>query len=157
MRHSIEYRRGRNMGHAPAAHTYRLHITHQSHVYENFGPSSSTWASDPASGFRASNKIILESTVSPCWRAANRVANLWGWDSDLNDEPLVFATEDELREVIAAIEEYNSTDGGFASMSGYIAQLQSTTCCSKCGGTGKIKILMLDRFVEDPCPSCRNQ
>jgi hypothetical protein len=59
-----------------------------------------------------------------------------------------------------AIEYYNMHNGGFAHAvtPGPLFQVGPWGLvippCDRCGGTKRIKTLLLNRYVEDPCPLC---
>jgi hypothetical protein len=59
-----------------------------------------------------------------------------------------------------AIEYYNMHNGGFAHAVTPWPLFQvgpgelGIPPCDRCGGTKRIKTLLLNRYVEDPCPLC---
>jgi hypothetical protein len=59
-----------------------------------------------------------------------------------------------------AIEDYNVRDGGFVHAVAPSPLFPVPPWgvvippCDRCGGTKRIKTLLLNRYVEDPCPLC---
>ena len=148
--HLIAYRTGASTLH------FLLYITGQSHRGAAFGPHNVTLQT---SEFRHGG-VIIQSDMSPQWNPGRRIAYLRGDEATHDDDPLIFDDRMDRDLVSLAIEEYNKTNGGFAVKSSpmpddiFVPLQIVIPPCDRCGGTKKIKTLLLNRYVEDPCPLC---